>query len=446
MSAVKDFNIVITRDTAAITREGFGLPLILGTGGVESYAECTTLAEVDAAGFSSATEVYKLAQAVFAQSPAPPKVAVAGIEKTLAQSFATMTATSTAAFKVTATVGGPYDGLDGNGWVVEIVDVGVVALSAAIDVPTKTITVDLEGATRTAEAIAIAVDGLAGFDAEEVLAGNFTVADDEGKEVTLSGGTNGSESISAGLDNIIDTNNNWYFLLTEERNTDEILLISAWAGANGKLYFVAPDQNVAETIALAISANSARTAVIWHNDNESYADAAWVGEGAPHMPGSRTWKFKSLAGVEPATATVTQIGSLHDDNVNTYIRKYGVSQTSDGKLSNGEYIDVIHFQDLIEARLNEAVHGMLVRMPKIPFTNEGISMVAIQITSVLEMGVSAGGIATGPDGSGIYTVTVPDVDDVPDNDKANRHLPDVHFTFKLAGAIHGGDINGVISV
>ncbi len=440
---MSDVEIVITRETAALTQTGFGLPLIVDTGGAVDYAECASLTEVANAGFASGTDVYAMASAIFAQSPSPAKVAVVGLVKTLAQATATLTAESTAAFSVTATAEGAYDGLAGNGWEVLLTDSESGGLSATLNAAAKRITVDFGGADSTAADIAAAIGDITGFDSAVVESGAITIADDLGKSAVLAGGTGG---LSAALDQLIETNNDWYFLLTVEQDTAEITELSTWAAANKKLYFACPNDTVANTIILAVSLLSDRTAIIYHDDPSSYPDAAWVGRGAPEDPGSITWKFKTLDGIVPADVTTTEVNDLHDAYVNTYVQKYGVNQTSEGKVTSGEYIDVIRSQDWVEARIAEGISRLLFTTSKLPYDHRGIAMVVAEVESVLKLATDQGIIALDDDGNGIYEVTAPSRADIPAVQRAQRVLPDVDFSFTIGGAVHSVEVHGVIQV
>lgn len=337
--SIKDVEVIITRETAALTQAGFGLPLILGTSASVDYTLCTDTAAVKEAGFAEETAVYKMAQAVFAQSPSPPQVAVVGYE------------------------------------------------------------VDTD-----------------------------------------------PETITAALNDLIETRNDWYFLLCEEQSGEAIAELSAWAQANKKLYLACPDDTVANVVTLAGELAADRTALIYHDEPTSYPDAAWVGRCAPELPGGITWKFKTLQGITPADVTTTEIGDLHDAKVNTYVQKYGINQTSEGKTTDGEYIDVIRGQDWVEARLAEGISRLLITSPKVPYDVRGISLVLAEVEAVMQQAVANGIIAVDEDGNGLFVVTAPDIADISANDKANRHLPDVKFEFTLAGAIHSTTVRGVIRV
>ncbi len=55
-------------------------------------------------------------------------------------------------------------------------------------------------------------------------------------------------------------------------------------------------------------------------------------------------------------------------------------------------------------------------------------------------------IATGDDGNPMYEVKVPKRSDVSQEDRAKRLLPDVGFSYDLAGAIHETKVTGLIQV
>lgn len=95
---IEDVTVVITKETAAVTQAGFGMPLIVGDTknlsglyAAAGYTVCKNLTEVAAivprdvgSGTEGnpeepgvvATQVYKIAQFLFGQTPAPEKVAV----------------------------------------------------------------------------------------------------------------------------------------------------------------------------------------------------------------------------------------------------------------------------------------------------------------------------------------------------------------------------------
>ena len=256
-------------------------------------------------------------------------------------------------------------------------------------------------------------------------------------------------SLEDNLDELIKDENDWYFLLCEEQEEAEVKELASWANTNGKLYFAAPDvADVAAMVSLAgeTEVDNERTVLIYHDEPGQYPDAAWVGRCAPEDPGSITWKFKTLEGIDKVKLSTTEVGNLHDANVNTYIRKLGVEQTSEGKTVDGEYIDIIRGQDWVEQRLSERIHQLLFDSPKVPYDNRGIAMVVSEVQAVMQQATDREIIARDNDGNGMWSVSAPDRQDIDEQKIADRVLPDVEFEFVAAGAIHKVEVKGIITL
>ena len=79
MANINDIVINISMNTKPLSVKGFGLPLILGKGSgnlVGVYGEYSEPEELIGAGFELEDDEYKLASAMFAQSPRPGKIAI----------------------------------------------------------------------------------------------------------------------------------------------------------------------------------------------------------------------------------------------------------------------------------------------------------------------------------------------------------------------------------
>ncbi len=78
MPNYSDVTVTITSTRPAVTQIGFGVPLIFSTSGAHDYKEYNRLSEVEV-DFAQGTPEYAMAQAIFAQDPAPEKIAIYGI-------------------------------------------------------------------------------------------------------------------------------------------------------------------------------------------------------------------------------------------------------------------------------------------------------------------------------------------------------------------------------
>ena len=259
-------------------------------------------------------------------------------------------------------------------------------------------------------------------------------------------------SITDELDDLVLNNNSWYFLLLANRTEADQEEAASWVDSNEKfgVYQADKDTDVSTIVASAATMASARNLIIAHDggssDTEQYADARLVGIVAPKDPGSLTWKFKTLSGLEGTSFTTTEISNLHDGNVITYISKLGVLQTSEAYTTDGTYADITRSKDYLQARIEEEVSSLLYNNDKIPYTSDGIAQVGQVLQGVLKRAVNTGIIAEDEDGIGLWEVILPDIDDISDTNKTNRILPDIEFTATIAGAVHKVEISGVLEV
>lgn len=324
MTNIKDVEVIITRETAALTQQGFGLPFILATDGEKEYNEYTGIEEV-AADYPAGTNAYKIASRVFGQTPRPSMIAMAGTA---------------------------YDD--------------------------------------------ISPDSLVTF-----------------------------------LNELIETKNDWYYLETDQ-NTDEVITaLSAWIDTQKKLYGVTTQNKD-----LIKEIESERTFLFYHDDPEAYVAEGLIGKCAPEEPGSITWKFKTVNGVKVANIRNSDVTQLHKDNGNTYLRKYGILQSSEGKVTSGEYIDVMQSQDFLDARLSEEVSRVLFTKKKVPYEGSGIALLVDAATSVLKRSTEQGIILKDDAGNGMWEIDARTRENSLKNDVANRVYDGLKILVPLAGAIH----------
>lgn len=330
--SIRDIQVVISRDTKAVTQAGFGSVLILATSKDHEYTEYMDLQAI-ASDFAEDTKEYKIANRILGQNPRPEKVSIAGIS---------------------------YDGTN----------------------PTDLIT------------------------ALNSIDGDF------------------------------------YFVVSPEQGDEEITAISEWVDSQKKLYFASTANKD-----LPALLESERTVLMVHNNPESYPAEGWVGRCAPTLPGSITWKFKTINGISESGTTLTEDNEIKENGGNTYIRQGGILMAVEGITTSGEFIDVIRSQDFIESRMTENVFRALATADKVPYTNQGIKIIGAEVDTTLKQAFNQGIIAEDEDGNPMYSITLPTRDSVSTNDRANRVLPDIYWELDLAGAIHAvKPISGVIRV
>jgi hypothetical protein len=238
------------------------------------------------------------------------------------------------------------------------------------------------------------------------------------------------------------------------RDSADQKLGMAWVETQRKLLIIADDDpdtlidpGSTSLANFAAAQNYARTCVMYNgladgSVNDPYAEAGVFGTFVTRDPGSYTVMFKTVAGIAVDALTVTQSLAARGKNALVYEAIGGVDILREGKVAEGEYIDVIVFVDWLQARMTEDIYQDLVNLPKVPFTNEGIGVVETRVKERLQKGVDVGGLTSDTP----FVVTVPLSADVDVADKGNRILKDVDFSATLAGAIHAVEVNGTVSL
>lgn len=251
----------------------------------------------------------------------------------------------------------------------------------------------------------------------------------------------GAGDLSAALNELLKTQNDFFFVLSTDHSEVGILDVAAWTSTQAKLYVYATD-----IIDLPSRVPYENAMPLVHNQANEYPERAWVGDLAPRVIGSYTGTFKTLNGVLPVTYDETTINNIHKANGNTYIREGGVNITSSSKTGSGEYVDTVLGSYYIEARMTENLFGMLVRLAKLPYTYAGLAMATAKVEETLREAANQGIIAKDAAGTAQYTVTMPELDDISDNDKANRILPDIPWRAVIEGAVEAINVNGVLTL
>ena len=173
----------------------------------------------------------------------------------------------------------------------------------------------------------------------------------------------------------------------------------------------------------------------------SHVGLAVAAKCLQYEPGSETWAYKTLAGVQAASLSSNVINKLKEANVNWYDTVGKDKITALGKVKAGEWIDVIRLRDWIQADMQTNILNLLKTNKKIPFTSSGIARVENVMSATLQRAQRNGGVCPDEydsDGNQIpgYTVMVPAVSEITAAMKAARTLSDCKFEAFLAGAIH----------
>lgn len=252
------------------------------------------------------------------------------------------------------------------------------------------------------------------------------------------------------ISNIRDADDDWYCLTVETVTQADIEALAAVIEATQKLYVakssdsaILDDQDDTDVGSNLLNQLYSRTALIYHSSAASeYPDVTWAGGLLPFDPGSVTWAFKPLPGVPGETFTGGEITALENKRVTRYETVGGLPRTIGGYTSDsGAFVDVIRGLDWLQQRMAEDLFNRLANVPKIPYTNAGISVVEEIVRNRLNIAIDRGVVADDDN----LTVSVPLVSETQSDDRSERLLRDVDFTARLAGAIHKIIVRGTVT-
>lgn len=178
--------------------------------------------------------------------------------------------------------------------------------------------------------------------------------------------------------------------------------------------------------------------------NDEAMDAALLGRCASLTVGSITWKFKDLKGITPQDVTAGEKAAIDAAHGIAYITVHGKSQTSEGFVLSGEYIDEIHGEIWVKNNMESKLENLLQVNGKVPYDAAGIAMVQGAVTAVLQTATDQGIVLTDKDGKGQFSVTATDRSAQSSSDLSARKYAGCSFTYHPSAAIHTVSVNGTV--
>jgi hypothetical protein len=418
-------DVEITRESRGITRVGFNTPLLLSFHSrfAEVVRTYSSLSGMVADGFLTSDNAYKMANSVFAQADCPDEIKVGRLTTAVAQ-VNTLTPTVVNSFLYTVTINGilySYTS-DGTATAAEI----VTGINAAINAGTEPVT-----ASGTVTVILTSDTAGAGFSLS--LSANWANV-----------ATTPNNGIVEDLQLISAVDDDFYAVVTETANKDKILDLARYIEATEKIYFAttadaAVIAGTEDNVVDRLNELAYDRSVALYSADANFPSCAWIGTRLAQDPGSATWMFPTLVGINASSLSTTQSGNVRTPFGNTYETFAGRNIVRNGTVASGEYVDVIIGIDYLTQRIREDVFEALANAKKIPYTDAGVAIIESVLRARLTDGINKGILAS-------FTITVPKVASISSVDKAARLLPDVVFTGVLAGAIHKVEIAGRVSV
>jgi hypothetical protein len=263
-------------------------------------------------------------------------------------------------------------------------------------------------------------------------------------------------SWGAALSAIKKANNGFYAVTTSARTMLEQQEVALWAEANQKLHGAESadpaifDGETGDFASWNKLMNLNYTFCFPHPDCAPGADGkitdsdpmpavALFGKLLTYQPGSVNWMFKDLNAVPTYELDTGQFETATAKRTLLYCTVADVPMTFWGKVGSGEYIDIIHGCDWLRARIQNKVLTAFKKNKKVPFNNRGITIVADALTDALEEGINIAELLE------YYTISKPDREEVPEDERANRNLTLLDFDAPVQGAINTTRIRGNIT-
>lgn len=244
-----------------------------------------------------------------------------------------------------------------------------------------------------------------------------------------------------------ESENGWYVALAAGIDEEDFEDMAEWTEAREKMFgysYKDPDSNPVTNVYY-------RTFGICYGDDtgsgDPYKHIAMAVRFLSYDAGSETWVNKSLASVSTSNFTDTEIDTIDKDPASYYIQVGDTGLVQGGKVRAGEWIDVIRFRDWLKNDMQLRILNLLVKRPKVPYTDKGIGLVRNQMIASLKEGTRRGGIAEDQYNSDDelipgFTTSVPLAADLSDTQRKSHILEDCTFSAILAGAIHVVNVTG----
>lgn len=263
-----------------------------------------------------------------------------------------------------------------------------------------------------------------------------------------------AETVATVLPQVLAENHDWYFLSHEARSTADIVAAAEFGKANYKLHvFNSSDAdalaaaNVTSSVFDTLKSLGYRSLGTYDADADvSYTEGSVIGAMAANDPSyGDSIHLKSMPGMAPFQGSETQRMNAWNRNANIYRSMYGTNSYIEGRVSDGQYVDVIRFAHWLKFRMEESVFGYMKRR-----SDMGLSMKmsdddmpvlkSVLMNNPIAIGIRNSGILTGYDSvnkvSYDPTITIPRRAEIPTNDLANRILRDVKVEVVYNNSLH----------
>lgn len=434
--------VAISLDTAAVSRASFGTPIFITenfwfTERVRTYTDIDAVAD----DVPTDSDAYLGALKAFSQD-IPPKFVKLGRREA---DEITLTAAAATAI--------------GQTYAVTVVDTANVTTTATFTSVTGAET----GITIVADLVAD-LAAVTGITVTDNLDGTFELAKSGTDDFAITNITrltyaySTTESAADALTAISAEDDDYYFVACNDHTDAFVMAMAAQVEALTKIYFVALQDStnlgvyseVATDTMSKLAQNEYDRTTAWYHDtaDTTFPEMAFIAVAAPADPGKKVWGDNRVATVSASkdvstglVISTTQKNNLVAKNANFTETVGGIVITRQGTVASGNWIDEIRDRDFLESRTKEALQDLLIRTPKLPYTDAGIARVENALASTYSRYVETQTQPNILQAGTPYIITLPRRKDVAFSDITARSLSG-EVVLYLTGSILSITING----
>lgn len=444
MGIADHVRLTISAENVGVIRAGFGVPLILSHNAawavdrVRFYASITEVA-VDFPTTSSPE--YIAAQACFAQSPKPARIAIGRAALKPTQRYQLDVVAVRNSYTYTAYVKGQgvtdttvTFASDASATNDEIVAGLLAAFNAVVG---KNFTATETGSVGTKDLLVTGDAAGNWFSIEVANVADLKIAQ-----------THADPGVATDLAAIVLADDTWYALYTFYNSNAYVLAAAAWIETQKKIYLFDVNETDAITTTVGNSdtiddiktATYARTSGWYHPSPANMIALRLLARCLPLEPGAVNFKFKTLAGGLPVSGlSSTHKTNLRARNGNTYTTIAGLNISWDGKTGD-DYIDSIRNIDWQDDDMTKSIFEVLAAEDIVAMTPGGISKLEAAMRGSVERAMAK---EIGVRGTEAFEV--PESADIPAADRLARILAGMKFSYDLANAVNEVEMNGTLS-
>jgi hypothetical protein len=230
----------------------------------------------------------------------------------------------------------------------------------------------------------------------------------------------GGTDVVKGLAPIIEKSWRQLVVINADNKFDKDL--AEYIEATEKMYFT-HFASKEELVAAKITSYDRTVAIVSTSTEDTHPEAALVGRMAGYVAGSATYHCKEIKAVEAEKVSLEDLNAIHEAGGFCYVEKNGRIATSNGITGSGEWIDVMDSYDYLIQNIRYDVQELFLTNPKIPYTNEGISIIDNTVYNRLKIAFDNGMIATDDNGKGIYSTNFRTRSETTAADRTSRNYP-----------------------